>query len=81
MTYAVEIQLQLIKFLHDSVEACDLCVGVVNDIACPIILLQGDDGALLAQIVNSQLYLLHQSVEVRRKSRQARAVEEQSTLG
>lgn len=59
MADAVKIQLQLVDLPHDLGEAGYLGVCRVNDVAGVVVLLQRDNLALLAQILDSRLDLLH----------------------
>lgn len=79
--YTVEVQLQLFDLLYQVREACDLGIGVVDDVACPIILLHCNYLTLLTQIVDALRDLLHQPVQMRRQGSQTCAIEKQPALG
>ena len=64
VTYAVEVELELVQLPHDLVEARNLVVGVVNQIPSMVILLHGNHGGLLREVLDAGLDLHHQSVEV-----------------
>lgn len=80
MPDAIKVQLQLIYLRHDGIEARDFGIGIINDVSCVVILLHGHNGTLLAQVLDSLLDLLHQAVQVGRKSMQARTIQKQSAL-
>ena len=78
---AVEVDLQLVDLRHDVLEAGDLSIGIIYQVACVVILLHSHDGTLFAEVLDALLYLLHQSVEVARQGGKTGAVEEQAALG
>ena len=78
---AVEVDLELVDLGHDVLKAGDLGIGVGDQVPRVVVLLHGDDGALLAQVVDALLDLLHQAVEVAAQGGEAGAVEEKAALG
>ncbi len=78
---AIEVDLQLVNLGHDVLEAGDLSIGIVYQVAGVVILLHSHDGALLAQKLNALLDLLHQAVEVARQGGKTGAIEEEEALG
>lgn len=78
---AVEVDFELVDLGHDVLKAGDLGIGVSDQVPRVVVLLHGDDGALLAQVLNTLLDLLHQPVEVAAQRGEARAVKQQTALG
>lgn len=70
MSYAIEIHLQLVNLPQYLMEARNLRVRNLNGIARPVVLLHDHRLALLRQVVQPRLDLLHQSVEMPRQRRQ-----------
>lgn len=77
---AVEVDLELVDLAHYVLEARNLSIGIVHQVAGTVILLHCHDRALLAEILDAGLDLLHEPVKVARQGGEARAVQEQSTL-
>lgn len=77
----VKVDFELVDLGHDGVEARNLGVGVVNDVAGVVVLLEGDDLGLLAEQIDTGLDLEHEAVEVAGEGGEAGRVEQQAALG
>lgn len=64
VTYAIEVELELVQLPHDVVEARNLVVGVVDQVPGMVVLLHGNHRGLLGEVLDAGLDLHHQSVEV-----------------
>lgn len=77
---AIEVDLELVDLAHDVLETRNLSIGIVHEVASAVILLHCHNGALLAEVLDSGLDLLHQTVKVAREGGEAHAVQQQTTL-
>lgn len=64
MRNAVEVDLELVHLSHDVLKARDLGIGIVYEIPCAVVLLEGDNGALFTEVLNPLLDLLHEPVKM-----------------
>ena len=76
----VKVHLELVNLAQQVVKTRYLGVGVVHQIAGPVILLHGDDGALVGQPLDLRLDVLQEPVEMSAEGGQAASVEEESAL-
>ena len=61
---AVKIDLELVHLSHDVLKPRNLRIGIIDEVPGTIVLLEGDNGTLLAEVLDPLLDLLHQTIEM-----------------
>lgn len=80
MSYAVQLELQIVHLRHDRVKSPNFGICVVYQVASRVVHGRSDELGLLGQMVHLLGDLLHEAVEVPSQLREGAAVQKQKAL-